>query len=174
MNWALVFVLTALTIYIIYNIVSLSMFGIPSSLSETFYLFKEKKEWMKYLFPIMMVSLVVFLMPAWLEITAESNLQFATFLATCGILFTAAAPHFKSGGTETKVHFISAISAAVFAIIWTLLAGNILALISWILIMIFLIIRGNTTDLIKNKLVYILETTAFMSTFTSIIIYYFS
>ena len=40
--------------------------------------------------------------------------------------------------------------------------------------MIFLIIKGNTTDLIKNKLVYILETIAFMSTFTSIIIYYFS
>ena len=154
--------------------VSLKMFGVPNSLSDTFYLFKKKKEWMKYLFPIMMVSLVVFLMPAWLEMTAESNLQFATFLATCGILFTAASPHFKSGGMETKVHFISAVSAAVLAIIWTLLAGNILALIFWIFIMIFLIIRGNTTDLIKNKLVYILETTAFLSTFTSIIIYYFS
>ena len=172
MNWTLIFVLIALVIYIVYNIVSLKMFGVPNSLSETFYLFKEKKEWMKYLFPIMMVSLVVFLMPAWLEISVGSPFQFLSFLAAAGIMFTGAAPAFLSSSMEKTVHTTGAICAAIFALLWVILVSKL-----WWTIPLWLVTLGLTmwvTKTIKSSYIYWLETIAFMSTFTSIIIYYFS
>jgi hypothetical protein len=169
MNWTLVFVLIALVIYVIYNIVSLKMFGVPSSLSETFYLFKEKKEWMKYLFPIMMVSLVVFLMPAWLEISAGSVLQFLAFLAAASIAFVGAAPTFKNGGMDYRVHSISAYCAALFSILWVILVSKL-----WIMPIIWLVLitlLAILTKSVKTSTIYWLETVAFMSTFMSIMVY---
>ena len=96
MTWALSSVLIAFAIYLVYNGIAIKLFGIPNSLSNTFYLYKQKKEWMRIFFPIMMVLLVAFLMPAWLEISAASALQFLAFFASGGILFVGTAPAFIS------------------------------------------------------------------------------
>lgn len=163
-------ILTAFLIYLGYNIVALSLFGVPESLSNTFYLYKEKKEWQKILFPIMMVSMAMFLLPAWLEISNNSDLQFMSFLAASGIIFTGSAPSFKTCKLESKIHTISAISAAIFALLWIIFVANL-----WYIIVIWfvaILITAISTNTIKSAYVYWLETIAFMSTFTSIICYY--
>ena len=170
MTWALSSVLIAFAIYLIYNGIAIKLFGIPNSLSNTFYLYKQKKEWMRILFPIMMVLLVVFLMPAWLEISAASALQFLAFFASGGILFVGTAPAFMSSDLENKVHTYSAIVAAVFALLWVIFVSKawfmipiwfaVIALIAWL------------TKTWKSALIYWLENVAFMSTFTSILIYF--
>ena len=170
MDWKLILLLTAFFIYWAYNMAALSVFGVPKSLSMTYYLFKERKEWQRLLFPIMMLSMAGLLMPVWLEMSEGSDLQFMSFLAGAGIMFTGTVPTFKNSKLEDRVHTISAIVAAVFALLWVFFVAHLWYIILiWLVIVTLIALLSNS---IKTSLVYWLETVAFMSTFMSIIIYY--
>ena len=169
MSWSLICVFIAFIIYLIYNGIAIKLFGIPESLSDTYYLYKEKKDWMRIFFPLMMFSMVGLLMPAWLEISAGSMLQFLAFLAAASIAFVGAAPTFKNGGMDYKVHSISAYCAAVFSILWVVLVSKLWIMpIIWFVFITLLAILTKST---KTSTIYWLETVAFMSTFVSIMIY---
>lgn len=86
MNGILICTFAAFLVYLFYNSAALSLFGVPESLSNTFYLFKERKHWQRLLFPIMMLFMAFTLMPAWLEMSEDSNFQFLAFLAAGGII----------------------------------------------------------------------------------------
>lgn len=170
MDWKIILLLTAFFIYWAYNMAALSVFGVPKSLSMTYYLFKERKEWQRLLFPIMMLSMAGLLIPVWLEMSEGSNLEFMSFLAGAGIMFTGTVPTFKSSKLEDRVHTISAIVAAVFALLWVIFVAHL-----WYIILIWFVIVtliALLSSSVKTSLVYWLETVAFMSTFMSIIIYY--
>lgn len=170
MDWTLIFVLTAFVVYFVYNAVALYLFGVPKSLSMTFYLFKEKKNWLGACFPIMMTLMAGSLLPAWLEISVGSNLQFMSFLAASGILFTGAAPAFESSKLENNVHMTSAIVAAIFALLWVILVANL-----WYVILVWLVaitVVALLTKSVKTSYIYWLETIAFLSTFTSVFAYF--
>lgn len=170
MDWKLIFVLTAFVIYFVYNAVALSLFGVPKSLSMTFYLFKEKKNWTCIFFPIMMLTMAGALLPAWLEISEGSDLQFMAFLAAAGIIFTGSAPAFKSSSLENSVHMTSAVVAAIFALLWVALVANL-----WYVILVWLIaitVIAFLTKSVKSSYIYWLETVAFLSTFTAVFAYF--
>lgn len=170
MSWIITCVLIAFTIYLIYNGIALKLFGVPKSLSMTFYLLQEKKKWTRIFFPIMMVGMAFLLLPAWLEISVGSPFQFLAFLAAAGIMFVGAAPAFKSSDLENTVHMTSAIAAAIFAILWVILVSKL-----WWTILLWIATLGLAmwlTKTTKSSYIYWLETVAFMSTFTSIIAYY--
>ena len=82
MTWTIIFVFIAFAIYLTYNGVAIGLLGVPNSLSETYYLYMNKNNWMKIFFPIMMMLLVALLMPAWIEISIGSDLQFLAFPST--------------------------------------------------------------------------------------------
>ena len=169
MNWILFCVVAAFVIYLVYNGVALKMFGVPKSLSMTYYLFEEKKKKLGIVFPIMMLSIAFLLLPAWLEISALSNLQFTAFLAAGGIMFTGAAPAFQSSSLEKKVHTGSAVVAAIFATLWVIFVAKM-----WYLILIWILslsLHAYTTKTVKSSYIYWFETVAFMSTFMSIILF---
>lgn len=166
----LALILSAIIIYVVYNFFALGVSGIPKSLSMTFYLLQEKKKWLRIWFPIMMVSMAFLLMPAWLEISVGSPFQFLAFLAPAGIMFTGAAPAFKSSELENTVHMTSAIFAAITALLWVGLVANLWLVIAiWFVIIAILAI---VTKTIKSSYIYWLETVAFLSTFTAILAYY--
>jgi hypothetical protein len=101
-----------------------------------------------------------------------SNLEFMSFLAGDGIMFTGTVPTFKSSKLEDRVHTISAIVAAVFALLWVIFVAHLWYIILiWFVIVTLIALLSNS---VKTSLVYWLETIAFMSTFMSIIIYYLS
>lgn len=168
--WTLICVSIAFAIYLIYNGFVIRLFGVPNSLSNTFYLYKQKRKWMRFLFPAMMVILVTLLLPAWLEISAGNVLQFLAFFAAAGLLFVGAAPAFMSSDLENKVHTYSAIGSVLFALLWIIFVSKtwfmipiwfaVIALIAWL------------TKTWKSASIYWLENVAFMSTFTSILIYF--
>lgn len=167
MNWILTCVSIAFIVYLIYNCVAVKMFGVPKSLSMTYYLFEEKKKKLGIVFPIMMLGIAFLLLPAWLEISALSNLQFTAFLAAGGIMFTGAAPAFQSSSLEKKVHTGSAVVAAIFATLWVIFVANM-----WYMIALWLIIILSTafaSCTFKSSYIYWFETVAFMATFTSIL-----
>lgn len=163
-------ILTAFAVYMSYNFAVLKLFGIPNSLSQTYYEFKYLKSWLKVLFPIMMISVGGLLVPAWLEISGDSNFTFMVFLAIMGILLTGAAPAFNNSDFDDKIHTISAIFAAVFALLWIIFVTNL-----WWLIIVWTVIISAIAIITKTwkiAIVYWVETIAFMSTFTSIIAHF--
>ena len=169
MSTVLICVSIAFTIYLIYNGVALRLFGVPESLSNTFYLYNDKKKYLGILLPIMMVSMAGLLLPAWLEISALSSLQFTAFLAAAGIIFTGSAPAFKGNDLEKRVHTVSALTAAVFALLWVIFVSKLwFTILIWFVVILLI---AFVTKTIKSSYIYWLETVAFMSTFTSILFF---
>ena len=161
-------IITATAIYIAYNAICLALFSIPESLSNTYYLWKEKngKGW---LFCLMMYLVVAFMMPAWISLSEGSNFQFLAFLAPASIAFVGTAPAFLSSDLENKVHSISAILAAVCSLAWVCIVTPY-----WWSIICFtgiVALAVSLTKTFKTAYVYWLETIAFASTFYSAIIY---
>lgn len=65
---------------------ALEVCGLPASLSDTYYILKEKSR-PSWLFQLAMVLCPMLLVPVWLELSSES-VQFLSFLA-CGLYFPA-------------------------------------------------------------------------------------
>jgi hypothetical protein len=161
-------IIAATAIYLAYNAICLALFGIPKSLSDTYYLWKEKngKGWY---FSLMMYSVVALMMPAWITMSEGSDFQFLAFLAPAAIAFVGTAPRFKDTELENHVHMTSAYLAAAFALAWVALVTPY-----WWVILIWLCsitCLAVLTSSYKACLVYWLETIAFGATFTSTMLY---
>ena len=170
MTWTLILVLIAFAIYALYNVIVVGTLGLPWSLSETFYRLKAKKEWLRFFFPIMMMLTSWLLLPAWLEISAPTHLEFLAFFAAAGIMFTGAAPAFKKHSLENMVHTISALVSALFAILWIIFVSKLWwVLIAWLVLITLIAVITKTW---KTSPIFWLETVAFLATFTSIILYH--
>ena len=161
-------IIVATCIYVAYNAISMTLFGIPESLSNTYYLWKERsnKGW---LFPLMMYAVVALMMPAWITMSEGSDFQFLAFLAPSAIAFVATAPAFKSDDLENVVHTTAAIVAAICSLAWVAVITPY-----WWMILVwfgFIALAAILTSSYKSCLVYWLEQVAFGATFTSAICY---
>lgn len=160
----------AIGIFLVYNIVACKLFGVPSSLSVTYYLYESKKPALKWLFTAMMWAVAFCLMPAWIEISSDSNFQFLSFLAAVSIMFVGTAPAFRSCKLESIVHQVSAWTAAIFSILWIILVTQF-----WWIILVWLVIcviLAISTKTLKSAKTYWIEMVAFGSTFTAILLHY--
>ena len=163
----------ALLIFTVYNYVSLRLFGVPKSLSETYYLWQNEQRGMGAMFTAMMASVAITLMPAWLTISDavggwEKNFTFLAFLAAGSIAFVGAAPAFRGCELESKVHSISAKCAAAFSLLWccvvcrrTAYIVPVAAAVVWA--------TAFATKTAKSCSVYWWEMCAFVATFATII-----
>ena len=161
-------IIVATAIYVAYNAISLALFGIPESLSNTYYLRKDKNG-KGYLFCLMMYAVVAFMMPAWITLSEDSNFQFLAFLAPSAIAFVGTAPAFKSDDLENVVHSTAAIVAAICSLAWVAAITPY-----WWMIHVwfgFIALASILTSSYKTCLVYWLEQVAFGATFTSAILY---
>ena len=161
-------IIVATVIYVAYNAICLALFGIPESLSNTYYLWKDKNG-KGYLFCLMMYAVVAFMMPAWITMSEGSNFQFLAFLAPASIAFVGTAPRFKDSQLESRVHTISAIIAAACSLAWVALVTPYW----WVMLIWLGFIAGASvlTSSYKTAYVYWLEQVAFGSTFTAAIMY---
>lgn len=161
-------IIVATCIYVAYNAISLALFGIPESLSNTYYLYKEKSNKGR-LFPLMMYAVVALMMPAWITMSEGSDFQFLAFLAPAAIAFVGTAPRFKSDDLENVVHTTAAIVAAICSLAWVAVITPY-----WWMILVwlgFIALASILTSSYKTCLVYWLEQVAFGATFTSAILY---
>lgn len=168
----LILTLISYVIFVLYNIFTLGEFGVITSLSNSYYLYNEKKKGLGIIFSIVMIVCAGLLMPAWLDISNGSNFQFLAFLCCAMLCFVGYAPQFKSNSITSIVHNVSAISAAIFGLLWVF----IVAKCWWIVItyILIFILMALCTKTLKKCYIYWLELIAFFSTYTSIIQYYFS
>lgn len=160
----------AMFLFAIYNIITLILFGVPKSLSMTYYLYKKRHESLKMLFPSMIILMCIFLIPCWLTLSEGSNFQFLSFLAPAALIFVGFTPSFNDADMHKMIHNIAAYSCAAFALLWIILVTPFW----YIILIVFGLIApiAVITKTWKTSYTYWLETVAIISTFTSIIVYY--
>ena len=169
---AFIFTLVGMLVFAVYNTFVLRKFGVPQSLSDSFYLWNGVKKGLGYIFTLMMFALALCLMPGCLEITEvitswSHNLTMLPFLAAASIAFVGAAPMFKDSILENKVHTISAYLAAAFSSIWGSVVCYSVAGITIPAAAIFVLIAAAATKTIRSSKNYRLEMIAFLSTFAT-------
>lgn len=111
------FIFISLFLFVVYITGIILVFGIPASISDSYYLLESKKRNLGSLFTLMMFSVGIFIIAPMIEITPE-NWEFLPFLSIAGICFVGSAPLFKRNNTDTFVHFYGAGSAAIFSLTW--------------------------------------------------------
>ena len=169
----LILILISLFLFTVYNAVALKRFGVPKSLSDTFYLWNSVKKNLGYIFTGMMGGMSLTLLPAWIEVgnQVSSWSPFLNFLVffTCGaIMFVGVAPAFRRDRTEGLVHEISAKIAAACALIWCFVVCYQIWYVPLACI-IAVLIAGLCTRTFKKCSVYWLEMMAFAATFMTVI-----
>ena len=87
-------------------------FGIPQSISDTYYLL-DKQGW---LFQLALAATAFCVVPSLIDASSE-NTQFLAFLACAGLAFVSTAPLFKME-LEGKVHFTSAYICCGCLVLW--------------------------------------------------------
>lgn len=174
MTTLLILVLISLGVFLAYNAGALCVFGVPTSLSNTYYLYEQKKKHLGMIFPAMMGTMGFTLLPAWLELGEvvspwSTNLNVLAFFACAAICFVGAAPAFRANKLEGTVHTAAAITAAAASLLWCLIvcwkvmyvpiiAAGLIALAAWL------------TKTFKKGLTYWLEMMAFGATFATVIV----
>ena len=91
----------AIGIFAVYNGFVIGKFGVPSSLSVSYYLWNGFMSKLGYVFTGMMFVVSMLLMPAWLEITEvisswSHNLTVLPFFGAAMIAFVGAALHLEA------------------------------------------------------------------------------
>lgn len=151
-----------LLLFTAYVIVAVIKFGVPKSLSDTFYLYGGKPK--GYIFTAALWLTVFLIAPLWLSVS-EDALAFSAFLACAGLLLVGAAPMFK--GADAHWHEAFAIICAVFALLWQILNRQYWEMVA---VMSVAVAIGAATETFKSSRTFWLEMVAFYSTFLSIII----
>lgn len=127
---------SAITIaYIIGCIIN---YGIPESLSATYYSLG-KYGWM---FQLCLFLIGVLLLPVWLSLSEESH-QYLVFLACASLCFVASAPCFNLE-LQGKVHYSAAIVCCISVFSWQILEGlwDVTLWFVWIGVMLTLMNRS--------------------------------
>lgn len=161
-------IIIAASVFVAYNAFALAFFGVPKSLSITYYLYKERWN-IGWIFPVMMYTVVACMMPAWISLSEGSNFQFLSFLAPAAIIFVGTAPAFLSSDLENVVHQTAAYAAAAFSLLWIVLVTPY-----WWMILLWVAIVGVASYLtksVRSSYIYWLEMVAFGATFCSTIMY---
>ena len=133
-------------------------FGIPRSLSDTFYLLGDRG----WLFQVVLGLFGVLLMPIWIDLSS-ANTEFLAFLACAGLLFVAAAPCFKID-IEGKVHYTSAVICCIAAFAWQMME------MCWLLPIGSLALALGATMITKGKLFWWVEMAILVSSVISIFV----
>lgn len=176
----LILTISAFLIFLVYNAVMVYIFGMPTSLSDTYYLLNSKKKHLGYCFTAMMWAMAFCLVPGWIAISDampgwEHNFTFLAFLAATCIVFVGSAPAFRDIELENKVHMWAAKLCAVFAIAWcAIVCWKIMYIIPISIGLAWLIgwlLRNHTNEGRKWTKCsdYIWELSAFIATFATII-----
>lgn len=157
-----------ITLFSLYIIASLAMWGIPTSISETYYLWNNKLPKFSWLFRLVFVVTGFLLIIPMLSLSEGSVWEFTSFIAAAGLIFTGAAADFKHEDKVDKiVHPISAIICAAAAILWEYFIAGTLSymVISFVLCLILALI----TRSLKRSYTFWIEIPCFISIFCCII-----
>lgn len=152
----------SITVFLLYIGCIVFIFGIPWSISSTYYLLEEKKKGLGWLFTIFCYAAGGFLLPDWMNVTQESY-QYICFLSVAGLLFVGAAAQFKESLTSA-VHYTAAVMCCLLSQIWCFIAG-----FWWLSLLSFLFFLSIACLSRKKNWMFWVEIAAIMATYNSIV-----
>ncbi len=162
----MIFLFLAIFLFVGYNVFAVSKFGVPNSLSATYYHLQQRYS-CGLVFSAMLALVSIISMVVALEVTAGKWYQFLAFLTTIGTVFVAFSPRFKAL-EHTRVHSVSAVLSIASALLLMAFMGYFrLALIPLMAFGIHTVIRK---PIFREKRVYITEIAVFLSIFIVLIL----
>ena len=139
----------ALTIYLI---IYLSRYGVPESVSATYY-----SDLPKWAFSTTLALAGGFILIPWLEISEET--EFCAFIATVSVFFVASSPTFKEKFVG-RVHYGSAITLFIASVVWLLVNDGFWA---------FLLVSFVPAVIYRKKWLFWVEVGLFISVYSTLI-----
>lgn len=160
--------ITSLVILMSYTVAVCIKFGIPTTLSESYYFIYKK-----YLFTLVMWLSGFLLLPPIIEMTGGDT-QIIPFLSIVGIMIVGAAPKYKE--QERTLHIIGATMAGFFSQLWIILYAYPWTLLTWAILIIWaigILIESKlvewSEELDKRKWFFWAEMLAFINLYLNII-----
>lgn len=160
--------ITSLVILMSYTVAVCIKFGIPTTLSESYYFIYKK-----YLFTLVLWLSGFLLLPPIMEMTGGDT-QIIPFLSIIGIMIVGAAPKYKE--QERTLHIIGATMAGFFSQLWIILYAYPWTLLTWAILItwaIGILIESKlvewSEELDKRKWFFWAEMLAFINLFLNII-----
>jgi hypothetical protein len=118
--------------FLAYVIFIVATFGVPASVSDSFYLLNEKKKDLGYLFTLWCyltgITAIILMAP----VLEDEWFQAVGFFPGAALCFVGTAPLFKKD-RQHKIHVRSAFVCAVSALLWIVLSGYWLAPVTLLL-----------------------------------------
>lgn len=133
-------------------------FGIPQSISDTYYLLG-KKGW---LFQLALASTAFCVVPSLIDASTEYT-KFLAFLACAGLAFVSAAPLFKME-LEGKVHFTCAYICCGSLVLWQIFNTSWIIPLSCFALVAYPMLKD-------RKYMWWLEIATIVSAYTSLIVF---
>lgn len=160
--------ITSLVILMSYTVAVCIKFGIPTTLSESYYFIYKK-----YLFTLVMWLSGFLLLPPIMEMTGGDT-QIIPFLSIIGIMIVGAAPRYKE--QERTLHIMGATMAGFFSQLWIILYAYPWTLLTWAILIIWaigILIESKlvewSEELDKRKWFFWAEMLAFINLYLNII-----
>ena len=160
--------ITSLVILMSYTVAVCIKFGIPTTLSESYYFIYKK-----YLFTLVMWLSGFLILPPIMEMTG-GNTQIIPFLSIIGIMIVGAAPRYKE--QERTLHIMGATMAGFFSQLWIILYAYPWTLLTWFILIIWaigILIESKlvewSEELDKRKWFFWAEMLAFVNLYLNII-----
>lgn len=147
-------------LFVSYVVTAIRLWGVPPSLSQTFYLLGGKPK--GYGFTAAMWATCFLVDPLWFSVSEEWT-TFSVFLSVGGLMLVGAAPMFKD--SDRRWHSAFALGCAIFALLWQILNGQYWETIAFVAIFFAL---AKATRTMRACGTFWLEMVAFASTFLSV------
>lgn len=168
-------IIISLVIFLAYLLMTYAWFGIPYSISDTYYKLENRKKGVGWLFSAMCWGVGGLLLPALLDMTPESY-QFTAFLACAGLIFVGAAPQFKLSLTGS-VHYGAAAVCVISSQLWVGLTCWWVLIPIWLAFIVYTVVAmgkhvtgSMRSDFISTKPMFWCEVAAIMATYVTIFI----
>lgn len=171
----MVFVINSLVIFFVYVVGICLRFGIPYSISDTYYMLERRKRGLGWLFTAMCWGVAFSLLPYLLDVTPD-RYRFTAFLACAGLLFVGAAPRFKLPLTGS-VHYGSAAVCVLFSQVWVALTCWWILIPVWLTYLVYTVVGMSRyvsgslwDDFVETRPMFWVEVAAITSIYINIFI----
>jgi len=167
------FYILSLVVFTAYIATIIGRFGIPTSISESYYLMPKKFGGPFFYGFCLLTALPLLIF--WLDLSPE-KWQFLVFLSCAPLMFVGAAGAFKEIDLTGKVHFISASCSALFSQIWIVLNTRwwiaSIVLLAIALLLTWKIKGKDDTGQSRSAWLFFVEMAAYSSIYIALLAYY--
>lgn len=166
----------AMMLFMLYNVIAILSFGIPESLTKTFYKYKEHHDAFKFMYYVFVALMCILLTPCWLKLSDTNFEQDVAIINSLILLFTGALPIILKSDEDNDKPLVEILEklisycCSMFFIIWIVTATPYW----WIVLLIAIIVTiiSLITKSWNKCYTYWIEIIAFVSTFIAILLKY--